>query len=77
MTKKKQTYETAAERLSEIVEELDAPGLTLDKSLALYKEGITLAKFLKDTLRDYESEITILKSSLTGEQEEAFSPEDE
>ena len=67
MPKKKLTYEEAALRLGEIVDSLNEETQSLEASLNLYKEGVTLAKFLKDTLSDYEGKITILKNSLEGE----------
>ena len=37
-------FEASMERLEKIVAELSREGITLDESLALYEEGIALAK---------------------------------
>ena len=77
MPKKKLTYEEALNRLTDIVSSLEDENLSLEAALNLYKEGVSLAKFLKDTLNSWEGEITILRNSLNGDMEESFIKEEE
>ncbi|MHB1190722.1 MAG: exodeoxyribonuclease VII small subunit, partial [Armatimonadota bacterium] len=46
------TFEVAIERLEEIVRALDGGESTLDESLALYEEGVKLARFCSARLTD-------------------------
>lgn len=55
--KEEKSFEEKMKRLDEIVEEVENSTLALDKSLALYEEGIKLIKELQTTLDDAESKI--------------------
>ena len=55
------------ERLEKIVDELSREGITLGESLALYEEGIALAKNCNARLEETERKIKILKVSEYGE----------
>ena len=59
-------YEAAVKKLEAIVEALDAPDITLDASLALYKEGVALAKVCGEAIKDYETEVLRLKKEADG-----------
>lgn len=70
MTKKKQSFEEALERLEEIVHEMEAGELSLDDTVKLYKEGVELASFCGGKLNDALQQVTILNTSLDGQLEE-------
>jgi len=62
-TKKQKNFESNLLRLSEIVEEVENPATPLEKSLNLYKEGLTLAATCGESLKTYEQEILILQKA--------------
>jgi exodeoxyribonuclease VII small subunit len=76
MAKKKQknTFEDNLSRLEEIGKELDEGDLGLEKSIALFEEGIQLSKSCITALQKAELKITELKNDLSeitsGEDEE-------
>ena len=53
-------FETALERLNEINEKLESGEVTLDEAIALYTDGMKLAKFCQEKLSDAEQKIKIL-----------------
>ena len=63
-------FEMAIERLEKITEELSREGITLEESLALYEEGVVLARVCNKKLDDTERRIKILQLSADGEIEE-------
>lgn len=63
-------FESAMERLEKITQELNREGITLEESLALYEEGVKLAKVCNQVLEDTERKIKILQISENGEIEE-------
>lgn len=63
---KKQTYETAVAKLTDIVSQLEDPETPLETSVKLYQEGIELAAFCAEKLTKAEGEVTILKQTATG-----------
>ena len=67
MKTKKQTFEEAMVRLEEVVRELEDGNITLDKSLALFAEGITLSKFCHRALGEAETRIAVLTEDKNGE----------
>ena len=70
MENKDINFETALDRLEKITEELSREGITLEESLALYEEGIALARVCNKKLDDTERKIKILQISEYGEIEE-------
>lgn len=68
MAKDKQieTFENLYARLEESVAKLEAGGLPLEQSIALYEEGMTLARQCQERLDEAELKITKLR--------EAFAP---
>ena len=67
-------FEASMERLEKIVAELSREGITLDESLALYEDGVALAKLCNAKLEETERKIKILQVSQYGEiSEEDFS----
>ncbi|HYW35222.1 MAG TPA: exodeoxyribonuclease VII small subunit, partial [Balneolaceae bacterium] len=57
MNDEKLSFEDALARLEEIVEALDDESLSLEKSIALYEEGITLSRQCSNTLEEAELRI--------------------
>lgn len=53
-------FETALERLTEISEKLEDGEATLDESIALYTDGMKLAKLCQEKLNLAEEKIKIL-----------------
>ncbi|MCK1977139.1 exodeoxyribonuclease VII small subunit [Jeotgalicoccus huakuii] len=57
MTKNEATFEMKMTRLEKIVKSLDEDGLSLEKSLELYQEGIKLSKECDDILKNAELKV--------------------
>jgi exodeoxyribonuclease VII small subunit len=57
MSNKKRSFEDALERLKEIVESLDDDSKSLEETIGLYEEGVTLSKQCTETLEDAELRI--------------------
>lgn len=63
MTKEK-TIEQLFQRLEEIVQEMEAEGLELEKSLTLFEEGVKLSETLRQQLTAAEQKINELLTKL-------------
>ena len=63
MTAKKDTFEEMYRRLEETVERLETGGLNLDEALALYEQGMDLARRCQEVLDTAELKITRLKEA--------------
>ena len=63
-------FEQAMDRLEKITAELSREGITLEESLALYEEGVALARLCNSRLEDTERKIKMLQISADGEIEE-------
>ena len=70
MQKKDINFEKAMERLEQITQELLREGITLEESLALYEEGVALARVCNKKLDETERKIKILQISEDGEIDE-------
>lgn len=55
--KKELNFEEALERLAQINEKLESDGISLDDSVALFKEGLELTKFCQKKLDEAKLEI--------------------
>lgn len=68
MPKKKKVadFETAAERLEEIVDIIDGGELPLHETVSLYKEGVELAAFCAEGLQKAEQEVMELRKAVDG-----------
>jgi len=79
MSKKaKFDFEKSVERLDEIIAAIEAGDVPLEKSLALYKEGMTLAADCSEKLAAVEKEVVILSKNLAGMTErQVFALEDD
>jgi exodeoxyribonuclease VII small subunit len=71
-------FEKDLERLEQVVEALEAGGLTLDESLKRFEEGVKLARRCEKALTEAERRIEILVKNAKGEiTAEPFAEEDE
>jgi exodeoxyribonuclease VII small subunit len=61
------TFEAALKRLEEIVQALEKGELSLDDSLKLYEEGISLSRICHQKLEEAEGKITVLLKNARGE----------
>ncbi len=73
MTAKKSDppFEELYKKLEETVEKLEKGGLSLEQSIALYEEGMKLAKQCQAILDGAEQRITKLRESFTQPPEDA------
>ena len=60
-------FEKDLERLEQVVEALEAGGLTLDESLKRFEEGVKLARRCEKALTEAERRIEILVKNAKGE----------
>ncbi len=60
---KAEPFERLYSRLEETVAKLEAGGLPLEAAIALYEEGMTLARQCQERLNESEQKITRLKES--------------
>ena len=58
------TFESALAELEEIVADMEAGQLPLEKSLAAYKRGAELLKFCQTTLQDAQQQVKILEDGV-------------
>jgi exodeoxyribonuclease VII small subunit len=58
-------FEAQYKRLEETVAKLEAGNLTLEESLALYEDGMKLAKRCQELLRDAELRVTRLQEQFS------------
>jgi len=71
-------FEKDLEKLEEIVEALEAGGLSLDESLKQFEEGIKLTSRCEKALKQAEKRIEILMKNAEGELEaQPFGDEEE
>ena len=63
MAKKEISFETAIERLEEIVNQLESGNFPLDKSLELFEEGTKLVNNCNKKLNEVEKSVKILTQS--------------
>jgi exodeoxyribonuclease VII small subunit len=64
-TAKDETFEQLYERLEASVAKLEQGGLPLDDAIALYEEGMLLARACQEHLDGAEQRITVLKVSFS------------
>lgn len=63
-------FEDALSKLEEITRQLESGDLSLEKSLALFEEGVKLVKFCQKRLHEAERKIQILVKDKEGELKE-------
>ena len=66
---KPKDFETALQRLEEIVRKLDSGDLPLASLLEVYEEGVTLSRFCQTKLEEAERKIEILNKKADGTME--------
>jgi len=66
MNEKEKTFEVAIARLEEIVRALESGSAPLDKSLALFEEGVALVKLCNSRLDTAEQKVKILTATPDG-----------
>ena len=66
MAKKEMTFEAAMDRLEEVLRRLENGNETLDDSLKLYEEGISLIRACNTQLESAEQRIRILQVQADG-----------
>lgn len=66
MSEKELSFEEALNRLEEVVKELEDGGLSLDKSLEVFTEGVKLVKFCNQELSQAEKKIEMVISNKEG-----------
>ena len=64
------SFETAMTRLEQIVRQLEDGKVSLDDSLKLYEEGISLVRLCSGRLDEAEQKIKIIRTSSDGLKEE-------
>ena len=62
MVEQKLTFEEALDRLDRIVEELESGGLSLEKTLAKFTDGVKLIQFCNSELNKAEQRIEMVLS---------------
>ena len=63
---KPKDFESALQRLEEIVKKLDSGDLPLASLLEVYEEGVTLSRFCQTTLEEAERKVEILNKKADG-----------
>ena len=66
MEMKVRDFESALKSLEEIVAQLEAGDLSLDRALELFEEGIKLSRFCSSKLEEAERKVEILIKSANG-----------
>lgn len=74
MELKVKDFESALKSLEDIVAQLEAGDLTLDRALELFEEGIKVSRFCNSKLEEAERKVEILIKTADGSvKEEPFS----
>jgi len=77
MEPKVKDFESALKSLEDIVVQLEAGDMTLDRALELFEEGIQVSRFCNSKLEEVERKVEVLTKTAEGAlKEEPFS-EDE
>lgn len=76
MKSDKMTYEEALAQLNDTVSKLNSGKVSLDESIKLYQEGISLAAFCDKKLKEVEQKIMLVNKE-NGFAEEIFDGGDE
>ncbi|MFH1282735.1 MAG: exodeoxyribonuclease VII small subunit [bacterium] len=75
MVKEKQSFEKSLQKLEVIVQKLEKGDISLDDSIGLYQEGISLARFCSKKLDEAKAKIEIVVKEKDNFTKEAFDPE--
>jgi exodeoxyribonuclease VII small subunit len=64
------SFEQALKRLEEIVETLEAGNISLEESIKIYQEGISLSKLCSGILEEAEGKVMAIMNRSDGQMEE-------
>ncbi len=64
------SFEKALERLEEIVRKLESGDISLDESIEIYQEGITLSKYCSQKLNEAEGKVMTIMNKNGNNMEE-------
>jgi len=70
MELKVKDFESALKSLEDIVAQLEAGDLTLDRALELFEEGIKISRFCSSKLEEAERKVEILTKAADGAMKE-------
>ncbi|MDM7998018.1 MAG: exodeoxyribonuclease VII small subunit [Acidobacteriota bacterium] len=70
MELKVKDFESALKSLEDIVAQLEAGDLTLDRALELFEEGIKVSRFCSSKLEEAERKVEVLMKTASGEMKE-------
>jgi exodeoxyribonuclease VII small subunit len=76
MELKVKDFESALKSLEDIVVQLEAGDLTLDRALELFEEGIKVSRFCSSKLEEAERKVEVLIKTASGEMKETPFAED-
>lgn len=76
MELKVKDFESALKSLEEIVVQLEAGDLTLDRALELFEEGVRVSRFCNSKLEEAERKVEILIKTADGVVKESPFPEE-
>ena len=65
----KKTFEKAMQQLEQIVTDLEAGEIPLDKALQKFEEGMTLSKYCTERLDETEKKVSLLLADSQGQLE--------
>lgn len=63
---KKKTFEKAMEQLEQVVADLEAGDIPLEKALQKFEEGMALSKYCADRLDETEKKVSLLLADSQG-----------
>lgn len=75
--KKYTSFETAIARLEEITTALEAGDTSLDDAIALYTEGIEIARFCEQKLAEAQKKITMISAAQGAMTEQPFAADED
>jgi len=67
MAKRTDEFEKSFQKLEKIVARLEEEELSLDESLKLFEEGVTLSRFCHSKLEEVEKKIELILADAQGE----------
>jgi len=72
------SFEKSLKQLEEIVQEIEAGNLPLEKAMKKFEEGVKLSKYCSEKLDETEKKISVLSHDNNGDiTEKPFMPENE
>jgi exodeoxyribonuclease VII small subunit len=71
MELKVKDFESALKSLEDIVGQLEAGDLTLDRALELFEEGVKISRFCNSKLEEAERKVEVLIKTASGDMKES------